>query len=575
MTPRSTSFLSNIMPGLPALLNYKRAYLRSDLMAGVSVAAVALPIGVAYAELAGFSPVVGLYSSILPLVAYALFGTSRQLIVGPDAATCAIVAAAVAPLAAGNSEYYLSLSILLAFCTGLFCILASFLKLGVLADFLSRPIMVGFMNGIAISIILGQMGKLFGFDIESGRIIPRFDEFLSKLELTHIPTLLIGIVSFILLWLSQRFLKRVPAAMVVMIITALLVELFNLDALGVKVVGPVPGGLPHIKLPVILPGSIENIFINSAGIALISITSAMLTVRSFATKNKYDINVNHEFAALGVANIISAISQGFAISGADSRTAMNDAAGGKTQVVSLVAAAIIAAVLMFFTVPLRYVPIAALGAVLINVAVGLFSLSIVREIYRYDRVDFALCILSMVGVITVGAIKAILVAVVLSLLRFIQLVARPYVTQLGLVKEMKGIHNIEDYSDITIIPGLLLFRFEGPIVFFNTTYFKEKLLGLIREDTRWVIIDSYPITYIDSSGYFILLQIIEQLSQKGIRLCMAGHQRRIDSRIKDMKLNKEDLNIKIFSNLQTAVEAFILECRKPELPGTTQETTKI
>ena len=438
------------MPGLPALLNYKRSYLRNDIIAGVSVAAVALPVGVAYAELAGFDPVVGLYSSILPLAAYALFGTSRQLIVGPDAATCAMVAAAVTPLAAGNTEHYASLSETLAFFTGLFCILASFFRLGVLADFLSRPILVGFLNGIAISIILGQIGKLFGFSIESGRIIPRLLEFLSKLELTHIPTLVIGAISFILLWSSQRFLPRVPAALVVMIITALLVALFNLDAQGVKVVGMVPGGLPHLNMPVYPPGTLENIIIESAGIALISFTSAMLTARSFAAKNRYDINVDREFAALGVANITSALSQGFAISGADSRTAMNDAAGGKTQLAGLVAAATIASVLMFFTAPLSYVPIAALGAVLVKAAAGLFDLETMRKIYHYDRVEFALCILAMLGVVSVGAIKAILIAIMLSLLRFIQLVARPNVTQLGREKGINGVHNIADYPDATL-----------------------------------------------------------------------------------------------------------------------------
>ena len=559
LTGKISKNLSRIAPGLPYLLNYKRSYLQNDIVAGVSVAAVALPVGVAYAELAGFAPIVGLYSSILPLVAYALFGTSRQLIVGPDAATCAMVAAAVAPLAAGNAEHYVSLSVTLAFCTGLFCIMASFFRLGALADFLSRPILVGFLNGVAISIILGQIGKLFGFGLKSDRIIPRLLEFLSKLEFTHLPTLAVGVGSFALLGLSKRFLPRMPAALLVMIISALCVALFGLEDLGVMVIGVVPGGLPRLELPSFPTGALEDIVIASAGVALISFSSAMVTARSFAAKNRYDINVDREFAALGAANIASALSQGFAISGADSRTTMNDATGGKTQVAGLVAAATIAAVLLFFTGPLSYVPIAALGAVLVIAAVGLFDMDTMRVIYRYDRVEFAFCILTMAGVVTVGMINAILIAVALSVLRFVQLVARPDTTELGVVDGMTGFHSLGVYPEASTIPGLLLFRFEGSIVFFNATYFKQKLLGMTSKDTRWVIVDSYPITRVDSSGYFILLETIERLSRKGIRFCMAGRQTRIRSRIKEMGLSKKDLDIRIFPNLQEAVKAFTEE----------------
>jgi len=556
MTAFRASSLQRFAPGLPALINYRRTNLRHDIIAGVSVAAVALPVGVAYAELAGFDPVVGLYSSILPLVAYALFGTSRQLIVGPDAATCALVAAIVAPLAAGNVEHYESLSVTLAFCTGLFCILASFFRLGVLADFLSRPILIGFLNGVAISIVLGQIGKLFGFGIESGRILPRLYEFLSKLEQTHLPTLIVGIGSFALLGLSQRFLPKIPAALFVMIITSLCVALFGLDELGVNVVGLVPGGLPQLELPSFPPGALEDIVIGSAGIALISFSSAMLTARSFAAKNRYDINVDREFAALGAANIASALSQGFAISGADSRTAMNDAAGGKTQVAGLVAATTIAAVLWFFTVPLSYVPIAALGALLVKAAVGLFDLGAMRELYRYDRIEFSLCLLTMIGVATVGMIKAILLAVVLSLIRFIQLVARPEINLLGEVGGMAEFHNLKDHPDATTIPGLLLIRFEGPIVFFNASYFKQQLLGLAGKNVRWVVIDAIPIARVDSSGYITLLETIERLGQQGIQFCLAGRQTRIKSRIKGMELDKQDLNIRLFPSLRAAVDAF-------------------
>ncbi|OGT82529.1 MAG: MFS transporter [Gammaproteobacteria bacterium RIFCSPLOWO2_02_FULL_61_13] len=548
--------LLRLAPGLQSLRDYRREYFRHDLVAGMSVAAVALPVGVAYAELAGFDPVIGLYSSILPLLAYALFGSSRQLIVGPDAATCALVAAAVAPLAAGNMEHYQAISVALAFCAGLFCILGSVFRLGVLADFLSRPILVGFLNGIAISIVLGQIGKLFGFGIESGRIVPRLVEFISKLDQTHVPTLIVGISAFALLLASQRLLPRVPAALVVMALTALGVGVFGLEQLGVRVIGPVAGGLPDLHLPVFPAGYLEDVVIEAAGIALISFSSAMLTARSFAARNRYDIDVDREFAALGAANIASALSQGFAISGADSRTAMNDTAGGKTQVAGLVAAVTIAAVLTLFTTPLSFVPIAALGAVLVRAAWGLFDLGAMRELYRYDRVEFALCVLTMLGVATVGMIKAILVAIFLSILRFVQLVARPAVEHLGQVPGSTGFHSIADQPGASEIQGIVILRFDGPIVFFNANFFKQQLFAAANKEVRFIVLDAYPITRVDSSGYLAIREVAERLAGNGVQLAVAGRLSRLQLRMEELKVTEANLKIRLFSTLDEAVEAF-------------------
>ena len=377
--------LSRFAPGLRDLREYNRADFPSDLIAGLSVAAVALPVGVAYAQLAGFKPEAGLYASILPLVAYALFGTSRQLIVGPDAATCALVAAAVGPLAGGDEHLYLSLSMTLAFVAGIFCIVASFFKLGALADFLSRPILVGFLNGMALSISLGQIGKIFGFPIEKEGIVPRLVEFVSKLGLTHLPTLAIGAVAFTVMVVSPRLFPRVPAALSAMIVTGVAVKLLGLETMGVKTIGAVPAGLPPIRIPSFDPELLPQLCGSAAGLALIAFSSMMLTARSFASRNRYEIDVDREFAALGAAQIAAAISQGFAVSGADSRTAMSDAAGGRTRVTGLVTAAAIATVLLFFTGPLQYVPVAALGAVLVKAALGLLDLKALKIFYTVDR----------------------------------------------------------------------------------------------------------------------------------------------------------------------------------------------
>src|SRR5262245_26958571 len=283
-----------------------------------------------------FRPEVGLYSSILPLVAYAIFGTSRQLIVGPDAATCALVAASVAPLAAGDQAAYASLSVMLALLTGLLCVAASFLRLGALADFLSRPILVGFLNGVALSIILGQADKILGFSVVESGIIPRLLEIIGKLGEVHGPTLAVALSTFAVIALVPRVAPQLPAALVGMVLAAVAVVLFDLTTVGVKIVGYVPAGLPRLAVPHVDPTLLPPLLADAAGLALVSFSSLMLTARSFAAKNGYDIDPDQDFAALGAANIASALSQGFAVSGADSRTAMSDAAGGRTHAVGLV-----------------------------------------------------------------------------------------------------------------------------------------------------------------------------------------------------------------------------------------------
>ena len=421
-------------PGLAALLHYKLADAPADLKAGLAVTAVALPVGIAYAELAGFRPEVGLYSSILPLVAYAIFGTSRQLIVGPDAATCALVAASVAPLAAGDQATYASLSMVLALLTGVLCIAASFLRLGALADFLSRPILVGFLNGVALSIILGQADKIFGFPVTESGILPRLAEIAGKLDAIQWPTLSVAVGTFLVLLIVPRLVPQLPAALVGMVLAGAAVLLLNLSALGVKTIGHVPAGLPELELPRVDPKLLPTLLAEAAGLALVSFSSLMLTARSFAAKNGYDIDADQDFAALGAANIASAVSQGFAVSGADSRTAMSNEAGGRTHAVGLVAAAAVALVLLFFTAPLQHVPIAALGAVLIAAATSLIDFGSLRLFYRIDRTEALLSVLATLGVVAVGAVNAILFAVVLALLRFIRLVSRPSVEILGKVE---------------------------------------------------------------------------------------------------------------------------------------------
>jgi high affinity sulfate transporter 1 len=559
--------LSQFAPGLPELLKYRREDLSSDLIAGLSVAAVALPVGVAYAQLAGFRPEFGLYASILPLVAYAFFGTSRQLIIGPDAATCALVAAAVGPLAAGNADLYVSLSVALAMLAGLLCIVASFFKLGVLADFLSRPILVGFLNGMALSIALGQIGKIFGFAITKDGIIPRLVEFASKVGLTHPPTLAIGAIAFAVLAISPRVLPRLPAALATMVVTGAIVKLLGLDAAGVKVIGMVPAGLPALGAPSFPLEFLPRLCAEAAGVALIGFSSMMLTARSFAAKNRYDIDVDREFAALGAANIAAALSQGFAVSGADSRTAMSDAAGGRTRATGLVTAASIATVLLFFTGPLQYVPIAALGAVLVKAASSLLDLRSLRVFYQMDRRELALSLVATLGVAAVGAVQGIFVAVILAILRFVRLVSRPRVEILGKAPGLPGLHATDRHRGATTVPGLLLFRFNGPIVFFNAPFFKRSVLQAVEAagpELKWLVVDMIPVTMIDVTGLQAAADVIATLRARGVAFIAAG--RETEWR-RWAELRRVESEYRSFPTLRAAVKAYQREGCPPAAAG--------
>jgi MFS superfamily sulfate permease-like transporter len=451
----------------------------------------------------------------------------------------------------------------LAFLAGLLCIIARFLKLGALADFLSKPILVGFLNGMAISIALGQIGKIFGFAITKEGIVPRLVEFVSKIGLTHLPTLATGAAAFVVIAVSPRVARRLPAALAAMIVTAAAASFLGLDAAGVKLIGAVPAGLPPLRVPTVPPDVIPGLCASAAGLALIGFSSMMLTARSFASKNRYEIDVDREFAALGAANIAAALSQAFAVSGADSRTAMSDAAGGRTRVTGLVAAVAVAAVLLFFTGPLQYVPMAALGAVLVKAAYSLLDVKSLRTFYRMDRRELALSLLATLGVATVGAVQAILVAVILALLRFVRLVSRPRVEILGSVPGLPGLHSVERHENAAILPGLLLFRFNAPIVFFNAPFFKRSVLEAADAggaELKWFVIDLIPVTMIDITGIQAAAEVIETLRARGITFIAAGREAEWRGWAERRRLEARCMS---FPTLRSAVKSFERENPTP------------
>jgi MFS superfamily sulfate permease-like transporter len=447
------------------------------------------------------------------------------LIIGPDAATCAVIAAAVAPLAMGDPAAYTRLSATLALLTGFMCMGASFLRLGVLADFLSRPILVGFLNGVAVSIICGQADKILGFAVQGSRILPRLVDIFSRLGDTHLITFAVAAGTFLIIAIMPRLVSWLPSALIGIILASIAVPFLGLQAAGVKTIGAVPGGLPTLAFPSVDLALLPSLLAEAGGLALVSFTSMILTARSFAAKHGYDIDPDQDFTALGAANVVSALSQGFAVSGADSRTAVSDAAGGRTHAVGVVAAVVVALVLIFFTAPLRYVPIAALGAVLVAAGLSLIDIVSLRLIYRIDPVESLLSILAMLGVIAAGPINGILLVVALALLRFIKLMSRPSVEILGKVKGLSGFHAIKRHDDSESIPDLLLFRFNAPIMFFNAPYFKRQLMWAIDQSDpglRHVVIDLLPAPTIDATGIMTILDLVAALKVRGISMNAAG-----------------------------------------------------
>jgi high affinity sulfate transporter 1 len=488
-------------------------------------------------------------------VAYAVFGTSRQLILGSSAAASAVVASAIAPLAGGDAALYLALSMMLALLVGLLCIAASFLRLGAIADFLSKPILVGFMNGVSISIVLSQFGPLFGIPIAASGFFSRALEFVRSLSMTHLPTLAIGILSLAVLVVSGRFLRKVPAALLAMLVAGVAAWLFSLEQSGVSMIGKVPAGLPMISLPRVPLHHLPVLLAEAAGLALVSFSSMMLVARSFADKNRYDIDADREIAALGAANVAAAMSQSFVVTGSGARTAVAESAGGRTQVAGLVAAAVLVPVLLFLTGPLQFVPTVALAAILITTGLSLINWRDLRAIHRIDPQEFWLAMIATVGVLLFGAIQAILLVVVLALLRFVRLTARPNVEILGELADNAGYQSIERHPAAKSPPCLLLFRYNGPIVFFSAPHFKKAVRRAATEagpDLKWFVIDLLPVSMIDTTGLFAIRDEFDALRSRGIVVAAAGRDTEWADRAARRDLSGVLTGIRFFPTLRLA-----------------------
>jgi high affinity sulfate transporter 1 len=517
-----------LAPGLEALSHYKPAWLGSDIAAGLSVAAVALPIGVAYADLVGVPAVYGIYSAIFPLLAYALFGSSRQLIVGPDAATCLMVAASLGALAGGDADRYLSLMVAVTLVTGALLVIAGVFRLGFIANFLSQPILTGYLTGTALIIMVGQLPKLLGVPLDARGFFPQIAQLASRLGQTHPPTLMLGGAMLLVLIALKKLAPSLPSALIVAAAGGIAVVLLNLQDLGVAVIGKVPSGLPASHFALFDAPTGAALLRDAAGIVLLSFTSGMLTVKSFARKNHYDVDANQELIAFGASNIASGLGQGFPVTGTGSRTAVNDSMGGKSQLVGIIAAAAMLMILLFFTAPLAFVPTTVLAAVILVSAYGLFDLAALRELWTMSHRELALCLITSLGVLVFGMLPGILIAIALSLLWMLAVGSRPTEEVLGEVAELKGFFSFAHHPEAKEVPGLLLYRFNSSLVFFNADTFANGLrekIDAAATPVEWVVVDTSPFNVLDATAVGKIDELRTELSDRGIVLNFAGVRR--------------------------------------------------
>lgn len=547
--------ITSWMPGLKSLLHYKREFLSFDIKAGLSVAAVSLPVSIAYAELTGVGAIAGLYSTILPLIVYALFGSSRQLIVGPDTATCAVVAAVVLPLAANDPILRWQLVVLLTIMIGIWCIIAGKFHLGALADLLSQPILIGLLNGISITIMVDQLAKTLGFKYDYSYLIERIVYFPFKISQIHFGTALISLLTLAILIILKKVKPRYPAPLVAVIIMTFLSWLINFEHYNIHIIGQVSGDfIPAQSWLIFDKGLMRDLVVPSLNIAIICFVSMMITVRSFASKNNYETNADIEFKALGLANIAAGLSQGFVVSGTSSRTAVNDANGGKTQLVSIIAAILIGIVVLFFLSPLQYIPTCVLGVILIYSSVSLINFQTIWRFFKFDRDAFYLSLSTLIAVLVIGIIPGMALAVLLGLFLFLRRVFRPKDQLLG-VDESGRIHSLG--QDVLPVNNTLIYRFNSPLTYFNIAYFKRRIISYIDEadePINYVIVDAIPcFTYKDVSVLSGIDELVRSLKVRNVILILSGRRKTLKNWFKQMNIKLDENYVEFAYDLYFAV----------------------
>jgi high affinity sulfate transporter 1 len=551
------------LPGLQTLRTYHRSWLPRDVVAGIVLTALLVPAGMGYAEASGLPAIYGLYATMVPLVVYALVGPSRILVLGPDSSLAPLIAAAILPLAAGNEAKVVALAGMLAILSGALCMLAGLARFGFIAELLSKPVRYGYMNGIALTVLLSQLPKLFGFSVDAEGVIAEARAFAGGVAdgETNTVALLIGVACLLVILGFKRWRPQIPGVLVAVVGATVAVGVFGLaERYDLSVVGPLPKGLPSFEIPSVSVDHLQALVAGAIGIALVSFADTSVLSRTFAIRGGYRVDPNQELVALGAANVAAGFFQGFSVSSSSSRTPVAEAAGAKTQATGLVGALAIALMLLLFPNLLRDLPDSALAAVVISAAIGLIEAAGVRKLYRVHRTEFALSIACFLGVALLGVIEGIFIAVALSLLNFIRRAWRPHHAVLGRADDVKGYHDVTRYPDAKRVPGLVLFRWDAPLFFANAEEFADEVRQAIASSptpVRWVVVAAEPITDLDSTAADVLKELDGELATQGIDLRFAEMKDPVKDRLKRYALFERFGDDHFYPTIGAAVGAYV------------------
>ena len=550
------------VPGLDIMRAYKRAWWPKDILAGLVLTAVLVPVGMGYAEAAGLPAITGLYATITPLLIYAVLGPSRILVLGPDSSLAAIIAATVVPLAAGDQSRAVELAGGLAIIAGSLGIAFGLLHLGLLTDLLSTPIRIGYLNGIALTVIVSQLPKLFGFSTDADGLVPEAIAFAQGVASgdAHALTLGVGIAALAIMVVARLIDRAAVGIVLATVATTVVTAVAGLAAAGVDVVGAMPQGLPRLAIPAVGFGDLTAMLAGGFAIAVVSLADTSVLSRTFAARTGDRVDQNQELVALGAANIGGAFTSGFPVSASASRTPVAEAAGGKTQMTGVVAAVAIIALLLVAPGITSNLPQATLGAVVIVAATSLVDLAGTLRLIRLRPTEAGLSIISFAGVAFVGVIAGIFAAVVIALAAFFWRAWRPHSAILGRVEEMKGYHDITRYPDARRLDGLVLFRWDAPLFFANAEAFREaveRAVDMAPTATRWVVVAAEPITDIDTTAAGILDELLGDLRRSGIELRFAEMKDPVKDWLSRYGLLQKIGDDSFYPTVGTAVDAYV------------------
>jgi high affinity sulfate transporter 1 len=550
------------LPGLCVMRSYQRAWLRHDVVAGLVLTTMLVPVGIAYAEASGVPGIYGLYATIVPLLAYAVFGPSRILVLGPDSALAAVILAVVLPLSAGDPQRAVVLASAMAIVSGAVCVAAGFARLGFVTELLSKPIRYGYMNGIALTVLLSQLPKLWGFSIQTKGPLRQIWVFVSGVfeGKTNVAAVVVGGTTLASILLLQRR-PRIPAILIAVVAATLAVDGFDLAArAGVSVLGPLPQGLPVPSLPLIGVDDVTSVLIGGLAVALVSFADTSVLSRAYAARMRTPVDPNQEMIGLGIANLAAGFIQGFPISSSASRTPVAETTGARTQLTGVVGALAIAVLLVAAPNLLQHLPSTALAAVVIAAAIGLVEVADLRRIYRIQRWEFWLSMVCFAGVAVFGAVPGIGIAIVIAVIEFLWDGWRPHSAVLGRVEHMRGYHDISRYPQASRVPGLVLFRWDAPLFFANAELFRDRVLDAVASSptpVRWVVVAAEPVTSVDVTAADIVAELDDSLHAEGIELCFAEMKDPVKDKLKRFELFARFGAEAFYATLGEAVKAYL------------------